>query len=149
MKKKFINSEVHKFVDGKLHIYQPNGSKYLMERQNGRGIFDYERYYISKLKKWGIKDTAELCPEDKKKFGAEVDNDWKGNSEVKFNMPEQKGLFPEQNSLEGRGTLDYAIRQVGEKSLTASTFGDSGNLYPEHLVPKFIPPSKERMRHMK
>jgi hypothetical protein len=123
--------------------------KGMMEGANGIGIYDYERYYISKLKKWGIKDTAELCPEDKKKFDTEVDKDWNGGNKVKTNMPEQKGLFPEQNSVEGRGTLDYAIRQVGEKSLTASTFGDSGNLYPEHLVQKFIPPSKERLRHMK
>jgi hypothetical protein len=62
-------------------------SKGMMEGQNGRGIFNYERYYHSKMKKWGIKDIDELCPEDKKKFNAEVDNDWKGNSEVKFNIP--------------------------------------------------------------
>jgi hypothetical protein len=113
------------------------------------GMFDYERYYLSKMKKWGIKDIDELSPENKRKFNAEVDNDWKGGSEVEFNMPEHKSVFNEMKNVEGRGTLDYAIRQVGDKSLTASTFGDSGNLYPEHLVPKFIPPSKERLRHMK
>jgi hypothetical protein len=124
-------------------------SKGMMEGQNGRGIFDYERYYHSKMKKWGIKDIDELSPEDKRKFDAEVDRDWKNNSDVKVNMPEDKSEFPEMQNVEGRGTLDYAIRHVGDKSLTASTFGDSGNLYPEHLTPKFIPPSKERMRHMK
>lgn len=123
--------------------------KGMMEGANGIGIYDYERYYHSKMKKWGIKNVDELCPEDKKKFDDEIDNDWDGSNKVKVNMPEQKGLFPEMNAVVRQGSLDYAIRQVGEKSLTASTFGDSGNLYPEHLVPQWQPPSKERMRQIK
>jgi hypothetical protein len=65
-------------------------SKGMREGINGKGIYDYERYYLSKLKRWGIKDTTELCPEDRKKFDLEVDRDWKGNSKVKVNLPEQK-----------------------------------------------------------
>ena len=37
-------------------------------------------------------------------------------------------------------------RKVGEKSLTASSFCDAGNLYPEHLIQKWIPPSPQRKR---
>ena len=123
--------------------------KGMMEGANGIGIYDYERYYHSKMKKWGIKNVDELCPEDKKKFDAEVDKDWNGGEKVKVNMPEQKSLFPEMQSVVRQGSLDYAIRQVGEKSLTAGSFCDAGNLYPEHLIPKWQPPTKERMRHMK
>jgi hypothetical protein len=63
-------------------------SKGMREGRNEIGIYNYERYYNSKLKKWGIKDTTELCPEDKKKFDNEVDRDWKVESEVKVNIPE-------------------------------------------------------------
>ena len=123
--------------------------KGMMEGKNGIGIYDYERYYHSKMKKWGIKNVDELCPEDKKKFDDEVDKDWNGGEKVKVNMPECKSEFPEMQNVEGRGTLDYAIRQVGEKSLTAGSFCDAGNLYPEHLVQQWQPPTKERLRHMK
>ena len=123
--------------------------KGMMEGANGIGIYDYERYYHSKMKKWGIKNVDELCPEDKKKFDAEVDKDWNGGEKVKVNMPEQKSLFPEMQSVVRQGSLDYAIRQVGEKSLTAGSFCDAGNLYPEHLVQQWQPPTKERLRHMK
>ena len=37
-------------------------------------------------------------------------------------------------------------RKVGEKSLTAGSFCDAGNLYPEHLVPKWTAPSPQRKR---
>ena len=114
---------------------------------NESGIYDYERYYISKLKKWGIKSVDELSPENRKKFDSEVDNDWDGGNKVKTNIPEDKSLFPEMNNVCRKGSLDYAIREVGEKSLTAGSFCDVGNLYEN--IPKFIPPSKERMRHMK
>ena len=115
------------------------------------GIYDYERYYHSKLQKWRIKSVDQLCPEDKKKFDDEVDRDWNGGEKVKVNMPEDKYALqiPEMNSVVRQGSLDYAIRQVGEKSLTAGSFCDAGNLYPEHLMPKWQPPTKERMRHMK
>ena len=116
---------------------------------NETGIYDYERYYHSKMKKWGIKSVDQLCPEDREKFNAEVDNDWNGGEKVKVNMPEQKSLFPEMQSVVRQGSLDYAIRQVGEKSLTAGSFCDAGNLYPEHLVQQWQPPTKERLRHMK
>jgi len=94
---------------------------------NETGIYDYERYYHSKMKKWGIKSVDQLCPEDREKFNAEVDNDWNGGEKVKVNMPEGK-MFNEMKNVEGRGTLDYAIRQVGEKSLTAHSFAN-GDLY--------------------
>jgi hypothetical protein len=114
---------------------------------NESGIYDYERYYISKLKKYGIKSTDELCPEGKKKFDSEVDNDWHGGEKVKTNIPEQKSMFPEMNTVVREGSLDYAIREVGQKSLTAGSFCDAGNLYEN--IPKWIPPSKERKRYLK
>jgi nicotinamidase-related amidase len=113
------------------------------------GIYDYQRYYHSKMKKWGIKDVDELNPEERQKFSDEVDRDWHGGEKVKSNIPEHKSLFPEMANVSRKGSLDYAIREVGEKSLTASTFGDSGNLYPEHLVPNWSPPSENRKRRLK
>jgi hypothetical protein len=123
--------------------------KGMMEGKDGVGIYDYARYYKSKLKKYGIKDTDELCPEDKKKFDDEVDSGWKGTGAVKVNIPEQKSMFPEMNTVVRKGGLDYAIREVGQKSLTAGSFCDAGNLYPDSHFPKFIPPSKDRMRYLK
>ena len=75
-----------------------------MEGANGIGIYDYERYYHSKMKKWGIKNVDELCPEDKKKFDDEVDNDWKkGGNKVKVNMPEcRKGYSQKCKMLKVR-----------------------------------------------
>jgi hypothetical protein len=122
--------------------------KGMMEGVNGIGIYDYEKYYHSKMKKWGIKSTDELCPEDKQKFDDEVDNDWEGGKKVKVNIPEGS-LFKEMENVEGRGTLDYAIREVGQKSLTAHSFIDAGNLYPQHLIPKWNPPSEQRKRRLK
>jgi hypothetical protein len=125
--------------------------KGMMEGANGIGIYDYERYYHSKMKKWGIKNVDELCPEDKKKFDDEVDNDWEGGKKIKVNMPEQnKSLFPEMDIVVRKGSIGYGDdRQVGERSLTAGSFGDYGNLYPEHLVPKWQPPTNERKRKIK
>ena len=118
---------------------------------NEKDIYDYERYFHSKLKKWGIKSVEELTPENRKKFDAELDSDWDGGEEIKVNMPEDKCALtiPEMNSVVRNGTLGYGDdRRVGEKSLTAGTFGDYGNLYPEHITPKFIPPSEQRKRRM-
>ncbi len=105
-------------------------SKGMMEGQNGNGIYDYQRYYHAKMKKWGIKDIDELSPEDKVKFDNEVDNGWDGGNKVKTNIPKNKSMFPEMVNVYRKGTLDYAIREVGKKSLTAHSFSD-GNLYPE------------------
>ena len=57
-------------------------------------------------------------------------------------------MFPEMNKVVRNG-LGYGDgdRAVGEKSKHG--FVDAGNLYPEHLTPKFIPPSKERQRYLK
>jgi hypothetical protein len=53
------------------------------------------------------------------------------------------------DNVSRKGSLDYAIREVGQKSLTAHSFVDTGNLYPEHLVPKWTPPSEHRKRRLK
>ena len=108
---------------------------------------EYEAFLQMKMREWEIKSLEELEAEALKRFWQAVDSEWKGNPDVKVNQPESKSLFPEMNQVVRRGTLGYGDdRRVGEKSLTAHTFGDSGNLYPQHLVPKFIPPSEERKR---
>lgn len=54
-----------------------DNTKYLKEET------EYQKYYNSKLEKWGISSVAELSAEKKKKFFAEVDKDWTGEKEVK------------------------------------------------------------------
>ena len=100
---------------------------------------------------WGIKSLDELEDEESgnealKRFWKEVDDTWKGNSDVKVNLPKSRneGLFAEMNNVEGRGTLDYADRQVGDKSITASSFCDAGNLYEN--TPTWQAPSPHRKR---
>ena len=56
MKKKFINSEVHKFVDGELHIYQPNGSKYLSAK-----FYPRKKYKAKNIKSTKIDIAREIA----------------------------------------------------------------------------------------
>jgi hypothetical protein len=90
---------------------------------------EYEKFLYSKMKDWNIKTLDELEGEAKRRFWKEMEDEYESEdeNEVEVNMPSDG--FSEMNNVEGRGTLDYAIRQVGEKSLTASSFSD-GNLYP-------------------
>ena len=103
------------------------------------------------MKSWGITHPDQLADEENgnealKRFWKEVDDTWKGNSDVKVNLPKSRneGLFAEMNNVEGRGTLDYADRQVGDKSITASSFCDAGNLYEN--TPTWQAPSPHRKR---
>ena len=107
---------------------------------------DYEKHMIKIMKTYGITHPDELEGEAKTRFWKEVDDTWKGNSDVKVNLPKSRneGLFAEMNNVEGRGTLDYANREVGEKSITASSFCDAGNLYEN--TPTWQPPSPQRKR---
>ena len=101
------------------------------------------------MKAWNVKSLDELEGDAKKRFDAECERDWKGNPEVKVNLPEEKrGLFPEMAQVQRQGTLGYGDdRKVGEKSLTAGSFCDAGNLYENHT--QWQPPSKERKRNIK
>ena len=133
----------------------------------------WEKFLYKKLKEWGLQspeDLDALEPEPRKRFNDELDKAWASSKDNKKDVVVNESVkksnpprtlseairqvtdgsgFSEMQNVEGRGTLDYAVRQVGDKSLTASSFGDSGNLYPEHLVSKFIPPSKDRMRKLR
>ena len=113
------------------------------------GIEEYQKFVYSQMKRYGITNFNELDKKTAKEFWDAVDKKWKGECEhLKVNMPEQKrSLFYEMENVEGRGTLDWAIRQVGDKSLTAHSFCDAGNLYEN--VSKFIPPSEHRKKRMK
>ena len=110
---------------------------------------EYEVFLQMKMREWEIKSLDELEKSLLRKFWNEVDAEWKGNTEVQVNMPEQNtSLFPEMSGVKGRtGGLDYADRKTGEKSLTASSFCDAGNLY-QNQTP-WQPPSKERMKNIK
>jgi hypothetical protein len=109
---------------------------------------EYEVFLQMKMREWEIKSLEELEAQLLKKFWAEVDKEWKGNPDVEVNIPEEKrGLFPEMDKVQRQGSLGYGDdRKVGEKSLTAGSFVDTGNLYPEHLTPKWQPPSPQRKR---
>ena len=56
--------------------------------------------------------------------------------------------FTDMQNVEARGTLDYGSRSIGEKSITASSFGDSGDLYPKHITQHWTAPSKERIKKL-
>lgn len=109
-------------------------------------VGEYEAFLQMKMREWEIKSLDELEKSLLKKFWAEVDGEWKGNDEVEVNLPEKKSsIFPEMDKVVRNG-LGYGDgdRAVGEKSKHG--FVDAGNLYPEHLVPKWIPPSPQRKR---
>jgi hypothetical protein len=96
---------------------------------------DYEKHLKKIMKTYGITSPDELENEKDgnevlNRFWQEVDETWEGIPDVVVNMPNMKSesLFPEQNSVQGRGSLDYGSRQGGEKSITVPTFND-GNLY--------------------
>ena len=95
------------------------------------------------MKEWKINSLDELEGEAKKRFDAECERDWKGNPEVQVNLPES--IFPDMNKVQRQGTLGYGDdRKVGEKSLTAGSFCDAGNLY-ENQTP-WQAPSPQRKR---
>jgi hypothetical protein len=107
---------------------------------------EYEVFLQMKMREWEIKSLEELEAQLLKKFWQEVDAEWKGNPEVKVNLPEEKrGLFPDMDVVQRQGTLGYGDdRKVGEKSLTAGSFCDAGNLYENHTP--WQPPSPQRKR---
>jgi len=117
-------------------------------KKDMKPVSEYEVFLQMKMREWEIKSLEELEAQLLKKFWQEVDAEWKGNPEVKVNLPEEKrGLFPDMDVVQRQGTLGYGDdRKVGEKSLTAGSFCDAGNLYPEHLVPKWTAPSPQRKR---
>ena len=108
---------------------------------------EYEVFLQMKMREWEIKSLEELEKSLLKKFWNEVDAEWKGNPEVQVNMPaEKRSLFPDMDKVQRQGLGYGNDRKVGERSLTAGSFVDAGNLYPEHLIPKWQPPSKQRKR---
>ena len=42
---------------------------------------EYEAFFNKKLKKYGVTSPSSLSAEDKKKFFAEIDKEWKGDDE--------------------------------------------------------------------
>lgn len=116
--------------------------KYFREEKKDARPSEYEIFLHKKMKAWNVKSLEELEGEAKKRFDAECERDWKGNPEVKVNLPES--MFPEMNKVTRQGLGYGEERPVGEKSKHG--FVDAGNLYPEHLVPKWTPPSPQRKR---
>ena len=120
--------------------------KYFREEKKDNRPSEYEIFLHKKMKAWNVKSLDELEGEAKKRFDAECERDWKGNPEVKVNLPES--IFPEMAQVQRQGTLGYGDdRKVGEKSLTAGSFCDAGNLYEN--IPTWQPPTKERKRYLK
>lgn len=148
-----IRSMVDELGDDGMELYRMYGKKAGVTFREGVGDRkksitqpnEYEEFIQAKMKEWGIEDLDQLQPEPLKRFWKEVDSEWKGNDEVEVNIPENKSMFPEMDKVTRQGTLGYGEeRPVGGKSKHG--FVDAGNLYPEHLVPKWIPPSPQRKR---
>ena len=108
----------------------------------------YEKFLYKKMKEWKIKSLDELEGEAKTRFDQECTDEYEGHGEdeVVVNLPNMKSesLFPEMRGVEGRGSIDLLDRPIGGQSKHG--FVDVGNLYPEHIVPKWIPPSPQRTR---
>ena len=115
-------------------------------KKDMKPVSEYEVFLQMKMREWEISSLDALETQLLKKFWAEVDAEWKGNPEVKVNLPEEKrGLFPDMDVVQRQGTLGYGDdRKVGEKSLTAGSFCDAGNLYENHTP--WQPPSPQRKR---
>jgi hypothetical protein len=106
----------------------------------------YEKFLYKKMKEWKIKSLDELEGEAKTRFDQECTDEYEGDGEdeVEVNLPENRSMFPEMNQVTREGLGYGEERPVGGKSKHG--FVDAGNLYPEHLVPKWIPPSPQRTR---
>ena len=149
-----IRKLVQDLGDDGMELYRMYGKKAgaISEAKKDRQPSPYEKHLAKKMSEWGIKSLDGLSPEALQRFYDECDKEYEGGEKVKVNMPEQKrSMFPEMNSVSRQGTLGYGDdRRVNEKSITADTFSrGQGNLYPEHLSPKWQPPTKERMKHIK
>ena len=147
--------EIKKLIDeigpeGKKRYLKFLKDKGLREAKKDRKPTEYEVHLQAKMKQWDLKSLDDLEAEVLERFWAEVDSTFKGKTDVKFHETNKRSLFPEMDSVVRKG-LGYGDgdRPTGQKSLTAGSFCDAGNLYPEDKYPKFIAPSKERMRYMK
>jgi hypothetical protein len=147
-----IRSIVDELGDDGMSLYRQYGKKAGVTFREGVGDrkkaitqpSEYEEFLQSKMKEWGIESLEQLQPEPLKRFWKEVDSEWKGNDEVEVNVSENKSMFPEMDKVTRQGLGYGEERPVGGKSKHG--FVDAGNLYPEHLVPKWIPPSPQRKR---
>lgn len=125
------------------------GNPITENKKDMKPVSEYEVFLQMKMREWEISSLDDLETSLLKKFWNEVDSQWKGgNPEVQVNMPEEKrGLFPEMDKVQRQGSIGYGDdRKIGEKSLSAGSFCDAGNLYPEHTHPNWQPPSKQRKR---
>jgi hypothetical protein len=123
------------------------GMKECFENNTTPRLNPYEKFIQKKMDSWGIKSLDELQPEPYKRFWNEIDDEWekknKKNSDVKFNLPEQKSIFPEQNASQRNMQLGYGEqRPVDGRSKHG--FVDAGDLY--YNQPQYVPPSKERKK---
>ena len=151
-KEEEIRALVDLLGDDGMSLYKQYGKKagVMEEAKKDRKPTPYEAHLQAKMREWDLKSLDDLEDEVLQRFWKEVDDTWKGKPDVKVNQPESKSVFPEMANVVRQGTLGYGDdRRVGEKSITADSFCDPGNLYPEHLCPKFIPPSEHRKRRMK
>ena len=144
--------EIRKLVDeigeDGLSLYkQYLKKKGLIENKKTPRMTPYEKFVQQKMDTWKIKSLDELEPEPLKRFMKELDDEWVSKDEKEDEKKEHKSMFPEMNQVQRSGSLEYSPRQIGERSITGHSFGDGGNLYPEHITPKWVPPSKERRKH--
>ena len=143
-----IRSLVDELGDDGMSLYRQVGMKNGVTfresvEKKETGIDEYEKFVLSQMKKYGIKSLKDLDKETIKKFWNEIDRKWKGENEVKVNIPEKKSMFPEQNVSTKNIQLGYGEeRPVDGRSKHG--FVDAGNLY--YNQPQYIPPSKQRKK---
>ncbi|MBT4661516.1 MAG: hypothetical protein HOC18_06395 [Candidatus Marinimicrobia bacterium] len=85
---------------------------------------EYEKFFQSALKKFGVKSPAELEDDKKKKFFDYVDKNWKGDGEKKEEVEEEHGAGEEgtdelldtyKNETPGQTHMRWAGSQTFQK----------------------------------
>jgi hypothetical protein len=54
---------------------------FLTEDANVNGDSEYQKFFNTKLKKYGVTSPTQLSPEKKKEFFAEIEKEWTGEKE--------------------------------------------------------------------
>ena len=54
---------------------------FLNEAEKSKKEQEYQDFFDSKMKKYGVKSPAELSDDEKKKFFNEIDAEWEGQNE--------------------------------------------------------------------
>ena len=147
-----IRKLVQNLGDDGMSLYKQYGKKAgaisegKVKKKELKPASEYEVFLQMKMREWEIKSLDELEASLLKKFWAEVDSEWKGNTDVKMHEEKKRSMFPEMDRVTRQHGLGYGDgdRKTGEKSVTAGAFVDPGNL--SYNQPQWQAPSQEMIK---